>query len=290
MNGLIIINGYTKYLSSINQANRLVEEFKLLNVDVEIKKSTDIIYYYSNNKYIVDLPKYDFVIYLDKDKYLSRILFDNGYRLFNSPQSIEDCDDKMITHIKLSKHHIPMPNTIGAPLCYCESNDYSFLDKVIEQINFPIVVKECYGSKGEQIYLAKNKEQLINIENKLRYKPHLYQQFIYPGGEDYRLILIDHKVVAMMKRKNDNDFRSNIALGGEGIIVDLPKSFTDLAIQVSYILDLDYCGIDLLKDEFNNPLVCEVNSNAFFEGIEKATKVNVAKKYCEFIISKINNI
>ena len=57
MNGLIIINGYTKYLSSINQANRLVEEFKLLNVDVEIKKSTDIIYYYSNNKYIVDLPK-----------------------------------------------------------------------------------------------------------------------------------------------------------------------------------------------------------------------------------------
>ena len=46
-------------------------------------------------------------------------------------------------------------------------------------------------------------------------------------------------------------------------------------------------GIDLLFDENGNPVVCEVNSNAFFTAFESATNINVAKKYVEHVINSI---
>ncbi|MDE6667605.1 MAG: RimK family alpha-L-glutamate ligase, partial [Clostridia bacterium] len=51
----------------------------------------------------------------------------------------------------------------------------------------------------------------------------------------------------------------------------------------------DYCGIDVLYGENGGYLVCEVNSNAFFGGIERVTGVNVARLYAEYICSKIYN-
>lgn len=287
MLGLIIINGYTTYKSSIHQAERLKKELELLNVVVDIKRSTEIVSCFNGGDFQLDLPNYDFIIYLDKDRYLADILERHGYRLFNNAKSIEVCDDKMITHLELSNKSIPMPRTIGAPLCYSQSVDYSYLDKVVNILDLPVVVKESYGSKGAQVYLAKTKEELIEIEKLVRYKAHLFQEFIFPGGQDYRLIVINHKVVATMERKNDTDFRSNIAVGGIGKTVTLPESFIKVAEDASKILNLDYCGVDLLKDKNGNPLLCEVNSNAFFEEIESVTGVNVAKLYAEFIVSKV---
>ena len=59
-----------------------------------------------------------------------------------------------------------------------------------------------------------------------------------------------------------------------------------LAEKCAKILKLDYCGIDILHGE-NGGMVCEVNSNAFFGGMEKATGINVARAYAEYIIESI---
>ena len=60
----------------------------------------------------------------------------------------------------------------------------------------------------------------------------------------------------------------------------------NLCLKVAKILNLDYCGVDVLfgKDGY---LICEVNSNAFFDGIEAATGINVARAYAEHICSQI---
>ena len=61
-------------------------------------------------------------------------------------------------------------------------------------------------------------------------------------------------------------------------------SFTyPAAEKAAQALKLDYCGVDLLYGE-DGPVLCEVNSNAFFEGLEAATGVNVAKLYAEYIV------
>ena len=91
-----------------------------------------------------------------------------------------------------------------------------------------------------------------------------------------------------MERRNENDFRSNVAQGGTGTAIELPHEFKQAAEKCARILRLDYCGVDLLYGDDGSPYVCEVNSNAFIGGIESATGVNVAKAYVEHIIKEMS--
>ena len=118
--------------------------------------------------------------------------------------------------------------------------------------------------------------------------PHLYQEFVSSSeGRDERIIVIGKKAVAFMQRKNDKDFRANIELGGKAYFDVPPCEFVQVAQKVAEILDADYLGVDLLYDKSGLPLVCEVNSNAFFNGIESATGINIAAQYAEYIIKTV---
>ena len=91
-----------------------------------------------------------------------------------------------------------------------------------------------------------------------------------------------------MLRKNDVDFRSNIALGGKGYLVKPDDKYLELASKIASKLGLTYCGIDLMIGEDDIPYLAEVNSNAFFTEIEKISKVNVTKLVVEAIAKKLN--
>lgn len=287
--GLLIINGYGITSGTINQVERLTEEFKKLGVTVDLKKNNEILTCIQNNV-IVNLPKYDFVLYLDKDKYVARMLTKAGYRLFNSIESIELCDDKMLTHIALANSGIKMPKTISSTLCYRDNGNRDFSESVLKELSFPFIVKENYGSLGKQVYLVNNKSEFMDIENRLIHIPHIYQEFISSSvGKDYRVIVIGHEVVAYMKRENKHSYLSNLASGGSASVVKLPENYLNMAIKASKILRLDYCGVDLLEGPNNEPILSEVNSNAFFEGIEKITGINVASEYAKYIYKTVYN-
>ena len=233
-----------------------------------------------------DVPDCDFCIYLDKDKYAAALLEKRGVRLFNSAHAIEVCDDKMLTHIALEDHGIPMPETMPGLLCYYEDATPSakYLDSVEKRLGYPIVVKQSYGSFGNGVFKADNRSELDALAKKLKLFPHLFQRFIASsGGRDMRVIVIGNKVVGGIIRSSDSDFRSNIGLGGKAEKCDVPKEISDVAVKTAAALGLDYCGIDFLLGD--KPLVCEVNSNAFFDAFEEATGINVAGIYAEHVIN-----
>ena len=159
---------------------------------------------------------------------------------------------------------------------------------VTENISYPIIVKNVYGSMGRNVFIANNYEELSALFSSLKMYPHIYQQAVGVLGQDTRIITVGKKAVSAMQRKNPSDFRSNVELGGTGTPVLLTESKKALAEKVSKILDLDYAGIDILTDENGKDYVCEVNSNAFFLGTERATGVNIAKLYAEHIIKTIS--
>ncbi len=285
--GLIIINGFGVAEGIQHQLKRLKEEFSKKGVPVDVHTSTDVFSYLSEGNVKSTLPHYDFVIYTDKDRYIAEELERAGYRLFNSSSSIVKCDDKMLTHLSLSDQGIKMPTTISSPLCYRDDGNRKYLDSVIEIIGLPMIVKENYGSLGRQVYFVTNKNELLDLENKLIHVPHIFQQFISSSkGKDYRIIVIGGKAVAYMKRENKFSYLSNLAAGGKSYVVDLPKTYLEVAEKAARILQLDYCGVDLLEGENGEPILSEVNSNAFYEGIEKTTGINVARLYVDYILSK----
>lgn len=233
-------------------------------------------------------PSTQFVLYLDKDAYISHGLEISGFRLFNSATSIELCDDKMKTYMALEGKGIQIPKTIPGPLTYSQSITSVFVERVASLLSFPLVAKLTYGSMGNSVHLIANKEELYRFEEENRYMLRLYQEWIHEEvGVDYRLLVIGGKCVAAMQRKNTHDFRSNLAQGGIGSAFTPPPSYKEVAEKAAAILHLDYCGVDLLKGKDDKPILCEVNSNAFMQGIEKATGINVASIYADTILETL---
>ena len=288
--GLIITNAFSYRTSAKYQCESLIREFAILGVELVHKTNEELMVFVENTDVVtkIDLSEYDFAIYLDKDKYISLMLEKAGLRLFNSSLAIELCDDKMLTHIILAKNGIKMPKTLSYPLCYDYNNSLKYLEFVKQELSYPFIVKENFGSLGQQVYLVHNDEELLNIEEQLRYKPHIFQEYIdAEKGTDYRLIVIGDEVVASMKRSNNNSFKANVAQGGKGYIFVPSDEMKKSALAASKVLNLDYCAIDFVLNNNNDQLLIEVNSNAYFTEIEKISNVNIPQIYASFIYKKV---
>lgn len=233
----------------------------------------------------------DFVLFWDKDVRLARYLESKGLQVFNSANAIEACDDKSLTHLYLQSAGIPMPETILAPMTFSNIGytNLEFLQKIAERLSFPMVIKECFGSFGQQVYLVNDKNELEEKVHDIGAKPMLFQKFIESSkGKDIRLQVVGDQVVASMYRYSVNeDFRANITNGGKMKPYEPNQEQKELAIRCCKQLGLDFGGVDILFGENQEPIVCEVNSNAHFKNIYDCTGVNVADYIIEYILKKI---
>ncbi len=292
MNGLIIINsqqGGASYKVS-KKVERLGKEFKLLGVNIDVLHNDGTLAVIENGDIKLRINKYDFVIYLDKDRYLADLLTRAGYRLFDKADFIELCDDKMLTHIRLANYGIPMPKTIAGPLVFDSKSltDFSFLEKIEKEIGYPMIIKGVYGSLGQNMTYIANKEDLYREYKKMAFQPILFQQYITTSyGRSVRCIVINKKIFGAFERFNPNDYRSNYSKESSSKEFKMNEEFSKLALKISDLLDIEYAGIDFLFGENGRPLLCEINSNAFFEEFEKITKLNVGKAFAEMIIDKV---
>lgn len=285
MKAWLVINSFMDNQKFRNLYELLSNAFKKHNVSLEIKTASDISLEVGAN--IQNKP--DFAIFWDKDIYLAERLEKIGVRLFNSARSVLLCDNKILMYQELANKGVRIPRTFIAPKTF-EGLNYSkrdFLDKVIDEIGFPIIVKEAYGSFGEQVYLANDKESLNKIVDSLGYKDFLLQEFIASSkGRDIRINVVGDKAIVSMLRENENDFRSNISSGGSGTKFDPKPEYLDLAVKASKALSLDFAGVDVLFGE-DGPIICEVNSNPQFASTLKATGINLADYIAEYILKSL---
>lgn len=285
MRAWLVINSFMDNQKFKNLYELLSLAFKKHNVSLEIKTASDISLEVGAN--IQNKP--DFAIFWDKDIYLAERLEKEGVRLFNSARSVLLCDNKILMYQELADKSVRIPRTFIAPKTF-EGLNYSkrdFLNNVINEIGFPMIVKEAYGSFGEQVYLANDKESLNKIVDSIGYKDFLLQEFIASSkGRDIRVNIVGDKAIVSMLRENENDFRSNISSGGSGIKFDPKPEYIDLAVKASKALGLDFAGVDVLFGK-EGPIICEVNSNPQFASTLKATGINLADYIAEYILKSL---
>ena len=289
MRGLIIVNQEIRH--NQYKIDRFIEEFNKRNISLDIKINDGTIASIENGSIVLKIPNYDFVIYLDKDIYLARLLEKAGLRLFNKADFIKMCDDKMLTFIAASNANIRMPDTFAGPLVYTsnENPDLIFLDTVIDRLGFPMVVKKVYGSLGEGVFLVNDKEELVKLYKEVCHNPVLFQKYVKTNyGKSIRVMIIDGKVFGMFERKNIYDFRSNYGDKASSAKIENTGKYVKFAQEIADKFNIEYAGLDFLDDN-GEPVLCEINSNAFFEEFEKITGLNVAKAVAEMIDKKVNN-
>lgn len=273
--GYIVVNSFVNNEKFSNLYNIFVKSFSKFYIDLEIKTAIEL----GTEVNLQLKEKPDFVLFWDKDIYLAQRLENLGIKLFNSSRAIELCDNKILMYQELAKHNIRIPKTFIAPKTF-EGLGYtnlSFIDDIANQIGYPLVIKETYGSYGEQVYLAKNKEEAASIINKIGYKDFLVQEFIKSSsGKDIRVNVVRDQQIVSILRENKTDFRSNISIGGVGSRFEPEQEYVDLAIKASLALGLDFSGVDVMFGENNEPIICEVNSNPQFVSTLKVTNTNLA--------------
>jgi len=222
----------------------------------------------------------DFIIFWDKDVRLAHELERQGMRLYNTAQAIEDCDDKAVTYLKLQAAGLRQPRSVIAPKKFHNDGTYDekFLKHAITQVGgFPCVVKECFGSFGQQVYLARDMAELISFAAAIGERPFMIQQYVSSSqGRDIRIEVVGGRIVAAMERSNPADFRANISNGGMAMPCGLNEAQAQMALAACQVLGLEFGGVDLLYGLGGTPLVCEVNSNAHFKNLYDCTGINAA--------------
>ena len=285
MKAWLIINTFMASEKFKNLYQLLSDTFKKHGVSLEIKKAENV-------SLEVDKPienKPDFAIFWDKDIYLAKRLEQNGIRLFNTAKAIELCDNKILMYQELARNKIRIPRTLIAPKTFegLGYTDLTFLDTASQDIGWPMIIKEAYGSFGEQVYLVNNKEEAAHVIKRIGYKDFLMQEFVASSkGRDVRINVVGDKAVASMLRENKDDFRSNISSGGNGTNYEPSKEYINLAIKATKSLGLSFAGVDVMFGE-DGPIICEVNSNPQFASTLKATGVNLADYISDYILRQL---
>ena len=199
----------------------------------------------------------------------------------NPSFGIRQSRDKLLASQILSANNIPIPTTI-----YVRNSDD--VEQAVEKAGgLPVVIKVSQGTQGRGVFLRHTMKEAKALVEALLVTGQvvLVQQYVQEShGTDIRVLVVGDKVVAAMRRRaRGREFRSNYHLNGTVENVDLPEDFAKIAVKASKTLGLKVAGVDLLEGN-EGPLVLEINSSPGLEGIERASKVNVAREIIEFII------
>ena len=161
------------------------------------------------------------------------------------------------------------------------------IDIILEQVGgLPVVIKLLEGTQGIGVVLAETYnsaksvfEAFLELEANI-----LVQEFVKEAnGADLRVFVVDGEVVGAMRRQaKSGEFRSNLHRGGSAVLIKLTQLEKQTALKAAKKLGLSIAGVDMLQSE-RGPLVLEVNSSPGLEGIEGATKADIAGKIIEFI-------
>lgn len=234
----------------------------------------------------------DFMIWWDKDIYLAKTFEMLGVPLFNNSRGVEVCDNKALTAIELAKNpKITLPQTLFAPKTFPAFgySNLNFLDNAESILGYPMVIKECFGSFGAQVFLAKSREEAVSIINGIGYRDIILQEYIKEShGEDIRVNVVGGKAVASMRRYNpDGDFRSNITNGGKMEKITPTDEQIKMAVEAANTLSVDFAGVDVMVKKDGSPVICEVNSSPHFKSTLDCTGINVAEFIVEHIKKKL---
>ena len=288
----IVVNGYLQHDKFSSLALFIQESAERKGISAALIRNSDLIPVIENGTPLLKgtiekLP--NFVLFMDKDIHLARHLELLGLPVYNSSSAIDICDSKAKTHQALAGHGIPMPKTLFPPFTYegIERKNLDAFKKIGNELGYPLIVKEAYGSFGEQVYLIPSESEFLETVDKLGHRPFIMQEFIeHSKGRDIRVNVVGKQVIASMHRESEHDFRANMTAGGKATPYTPTKAESDLAIRCATILGVDFAGVDLLFGE-EGPLLCEVNSNSHLLNIFECTGINIADSMFDYVLDDI---
>ena len=203
-----------------------------------------------------------------------------GVYPLNESVAIGRSRDKLRSLQLLARDGVGLPVTAFA-------NNTGRTDDILELVGgAPVVIKLLEGTQGIGVVLGethKSAKSVIDAFHGANINI-LVQEFIKEAeGHDVRAFVVGRRIVATMERVGpDGEFRSNLHRGGTATMTVLSAPEKAAALKAARSMGLNVAGVDMLRSK-RGPVVMEVNSSPGLEGIEQATKKDVARAIIEFL-------
>lgn len=207
-----------------------------------------------------------------------------GARMINSLYTSFMCGNKLISHIELQKNGIQTPTAI------CAFNTNSSLEG-IKKFGYPVVIKPTVGSWGRLIGLLNDEEAVKTVlEDREHMFPiyhiNYFEEFIKRPPRDIRAIVIGDKVVAAIYRySGNNEWKTNMALGGHASPCPITTELEDICVKSSRIFKGDIVGVDLMESEKYGLVVHEVNNTTEFKNTLRVTGVHIPRLILYYMVN-----
>ncbi|MFT4540429.1 MAG: ribosomal protein S6--L-glutamate ligase [Planctomycetota bacterium] len=197
----------------------------------------------------------------------------------NGADGIVNSRDKLRSMQILSRHDIGIPATAFV------KNRADVLPAIERVGGAPIIIKLLEGTQGVGVILADSAniaEAIIETLQSTRQNV-LIQRFVAESkGKDIRAFVVGDRVVGAMRRVAQGaEFRSNVHRGGRTELVELEPAYEQAAVRAAQIMNLQVAGVDMLESD-SGPQIMEVNSSPGLEGIEGATKLDIAGSIIDY--------
>ena len=207
------------------------------------------------------------VLYLDVLHALEAV----GIPVYNDGRAIERSVDKGMTSMLLQRAGIPVP-----PTWVVSSEEYGQRIWAQERsAGHQLVVKPLFGSQGQGLVRLSPDDLLPALVD---YQGVYYlQRFIKDQHFDWRVFVINGRAVASMQRHGKH-WINNVAQGATCIPAPQDRKLEALAEAATEALDMDYAGVDLMRDAGGDLRVIEVNSIPAWKGLQATCDIDMAQR------------
>lgn len=198
----------------------------------------------------------------------------------NESVAIGRSRDKLRSLQLLSREGLGLPVTGFA-------NSAKQAEEVIRMVNGPpVVIKLLEGTQGIGVVLGETMSSAKSVFEAFRGAKVniLVQEYIKEAkGTDIRAFVVGKRVVgAVMRQGEPGEFRANLHRGGTAERIRITPEERSTVSRAAAALGLNVAGVDFLRAN-HGPVIMEVNSSPGLEGIEKATRKDIAGQIIAFM-------
>jgi RimK family alpha-L-glutamate ligase len=209
---------------------------------------------------------------------LLHALSEHNVPVYNTARVVERTVDKSMTSMLLRKAGIATPPTWvseqAAPARAVLMRETAHGHRV--------VMKPLFGSQGQGLrLLAAGDELPVGDE----YSGVYYLQRYVESDCDYLVFVVAGQAIAAMVRRGAG-WVHNVALGARCEPVTLDAGLTHLAEGAVQAIDMDYAGVDIMRDRDGTAWVIEVNGIPAWRGLQTVTHVDVAERLAQDLASR----
>lgn len=205
-----------------------------------------------------------------------------GVPVYNRARAIEVSVDKAMTSLLLHRAGIPTPPTWAFD---SEPEARGLVLRETARGN-ELVLKPLFGSQGKGLRRIARPSDLPPVQecNGVYY----LQRYIGPataGGEDYRVLVVGGRAMAAMTRRGSG-WIHNVAQGAACLPAPRDAERDATAEAAVEALDMDYAGVDLMRDQAGRLMVVEVNSIPAWKGLQSQVRIDIAQLLVDDLLDR----